>query len=440
MTRQPFTRPSSLESERALLGGLMLAPERIGDVIAVVGRGDFYKPEHAALFNLLVRRIRNGEAVDTVGLGMALATNAEIYGGLVYVIAMSDACPSTTNLMHYARQVRDVAIRRRLIDLAEEIAERAVSAQDPSGAVARAQEALARAHDGRDAVRSLGTLVEATLTQMQAVVDKVAPPALSTGYEDLDAAIGGGFRPGELTILAARPAMGKTALAMNIALRAAAKVAVGVFSIEMRAEQLVTRLLPMFSGVSLDRVVDARRLDERDWGRVIDGAEPLRGLPVWIDDTPSLTAEALASRARSMVAKGAGLIVVDYLGKMFTEGRDPTAEIGRNVSSLKNLARELSVPVLCLAQLNRGVEARADKRPLLSDLRQSGEVEQEADCVLVVYRDSYYNKDNPDTRAMEVIVRKARMGRVGTVTLEWDGALQLVKDGGGPLDLDGEDA
>lgn len=432
-------RPTATEAERALLGGLMIDPHRIADVLPLVKPVDFHAPTHRALFELLVAMRRAGEAIDTITVPMRVGEGGrqDRFGGVVYVAGLEAACPSTTNIAHYAKAVRDTAIRRRLMDAADRLREQAATGEDVAWTLAQAQQEIARVHEGEEQAHAIGDVLEDALGTMQRVHEGTETPGLPTGYADLDRQLGGGLRPGELTILAARPAMGKTALAMCIAVNAARTgVPIGVFSMEMRRQQLVQRLVPMFSGVPLQRVIDARRLTLRDWDAIVHGRDRFAALPIWIDDTPALSLDALCARARGQVAKGAGLLVIDYLTQMRIEGRNPVQEVGRNVTGLKHLARELEVPIVCLAQLNRDLEKRANKRPMPADLRDSGEVEQAADSILFVYRDVVYD-EAADPRAMEIIIAKARMGQTCTVTLSLDGEQQQVSDGG-PLDFAGE--
>lgn len=428
-------RPTAVDAERSLLGALLTEPERIPDVSAVVNATDFHVPHHAALFRLLGSLWKAGEPVDLVTVPMRIANDrtADRYGGLGYVVELPSACPSPQAAPNYAKAVRDSAIRRRLLELSEQLAERSTSGElDVSDVVAGVTMALGRLHDGQSHAHDVGTVFSEVVAKMDRVHRGTEPPALSTGYRSLDDALGGGCRPGELTILAARPGMGKTAVAMNVACLAATADPVGMFSMEMPRAQLVSRLIPMFSGVPLDRVVDARKMDDRDWSRVVDAGDQVAALQLLIDDTPALRLVELQTRARAMVARGAKLIVVDYLGKMHVDGRDQVREIGRNVSGLKDLARSEGVPVLCLAQLNRGVEARSKKTPTLADLRDSGEVEQEADAVVFVYREAVYD-ETADPSALDLVIAKARMGRLGTVRMSWNGPLQLVNEEEGPL-------
>lgn len=428
-------RPTAVDAERSLLGALLTEPERIPDVSAVVNATDFHVPHHAALYRLLGSLWKAGETVDLVTVPMRITSDrtADRYGGIGYVVDLPSACPSPQAAPSYAKAVRDSAIRRRLLELSEQLAERSTSGDlDVSDVVAGVTMALGRLHDGQGHAHGIDEVFDEVLGAMDRVHRGDEPPALSTGYGSLDDALGGGLRPGELTILAARPGMGKTAVSMNIACMAASLGPVGVFSMEMPRQQLVSRLIPMFSGVPLDRVVDARKLSGCDWGRVVDARDQVAALQLVIDDTPALRLAELQTRARAMVARGARLIVVDYLGKLHVDGRDQVREIGRNVSGLKDLARAERVPVVCLAQLNRDVEKRANKRPTMSDLRDSGEVEQEADAVVFVYREAVYDTA-ADPVALELIIAKARMGRLGTVRMSWNGPMQLVNEEEGPL-------
>ena len=441
------TLPQSLEAERAVLGGLMLDPERVLPVAERLSPDDFYRAAHARLFKLMVEMTERGEPTEMVAVveRIVSTTAAEEFGGLSYVSSLPDSVPSTENLEYYATVVRDRALRRKLIFGAQDIAERVYSGEDELPELLDFAEStvftITQERSNQDWA-SLGQLVDKEYQRIKVLSDRKGDvTGTTTGYVDLDRMLAG-MQRSDLIVLAARPAMGKTALALNIAQNASrAGHAVGVYSLEMSRGQLATRLLCAEARVSMSKVRTGMLSREDDWPRLRDAHAALSEMPIFIDDTPALTATQVRSKARRLKAEHPNLavLIVDYIGLM---GGDPKISREQQVSAssrgLKALAKELDVTVIGLSQLNRGVEQRPDKRPLLSDLRDSGAIEQDADIIMFIYRDEYYNKESMDKNIAEVIIAKQRNGPTGTVRLFFEGEFtrfeNLEETRGGYLD------
>jgi replicative DNA helicase len=425
--------PQSLEAERAVLGGLMLDPEQCLVIAETLKPDDFHREAHSRLFALMVGMAESNKPTELVAVieRVISANVAEDVGGLAYVQGLGDNVPSTQNIEYFARIVEQRAIARRLIEGVQ-----AIEGQARTGG-AELDELLDFAEKtvfevtqqgAKQDWLQLSTVVDSAFMKIQAR-SEAGPGEVTgtpTGFIDLDKLLAG-LHPTDLLVLAARPAMGKTAMGLNVALNAAHHgVGVGVFSLEMSREQLATRLLCAQGRVHAGSVRTGNLNQDRDFPRLVEAAEVLCNLPLYIDDSPGLTITQIRSKARRLKQKcpELGLIVVDYIGLMGTN--DPRASRERQVAlssmGLKNLAKELDIAVLALSQLNRGVEMRDNKRPRLSDLRESGAIEQDADVIMFIYRDDYYN---PDTSAepgvAEIIVGKQRSGRTGTIKLAFQG-------------------
>jgi replicative DNA helicase len=420
--------PQSLESERALLGGLLWASDELAVVSEVLRREDFYGAAHRHLWDLLLELARDGRPFDVLMVTEAvIARDPQRYGGIAYVSGLPEHCASPTNLGHYAEIVRDRAVRRRLLEASGRIVELATDASRDLDDVLQDCQSLVFALSACGATKTWVEMDELMVDEMEAIGERSDNPGLSgvtTGFVDLDEQLGG-LHPTDLVILAGRPAMGKTALALNIAQRTAmAGTGVGVFSLEMGGRQLAGRHLGSSAMVPGTRLRSGR-LAGSDWHRLEDAHARLHGLPVWVDDTAGLDLRQVQGRARRLKAEHPELklLIVDYLQLMVTKGRSREQEISEISRSLKHLAKELEITVLALSQLNRGVEQRKDKRPMLSDLRESGAIEQDADVILFVYRDAYYNLETADPAVAEIIIAKQRSGPTGTVKLHWDGHL-----------------
>lgn len=427
----PRPHPQAVEAERALLGGLIQDPDLLPEIQEILRPDDFYRPEHGALFQLLGDMQAREESIDLITVPERIGRDgqADRFGGIGYVVELPDHVPSTANLPHYAEVIKDKSLLRALIGTAEGMAKRAYAQPEDVSALlneaARDISGLGLGHD-RHSWRQISLVVDEELLRIEKLAEKGGATAgRTTGFIDLDKKLAG-LHETDLLILAARPAMGKTALALNIAQNVALmeNVPVGVLSLEMSRGQLVTRMLCCHGLVDAGRVRTGT-LETDDWERFLDASDYLRKAQVHIDDTPGMSMSDVRTRGRRLKAEhdDLGLIVIDYLQLM--RGDDPRAPREQQISAisrgLKALAKDLECPVLALSQLNRGVESRQDKRPLISDLRESGAIEQDADVILFIYRDEYYNPETLDQGIAEVIIAKQRNGPTGTVKLVFQG-------------------
>lgn len=431
--------PHNWETERSLLGGILLDSRQVPDLLERVAAEDFARPSHQQLFRILVEMQERHGAVDIVSLLDEVERRSDLgdLGGASYLAALPSACPSVDNLMVYAERVREHAVRRRLLEAAQAIVEEVKGGSSDLASLLDGAEKrvfdVSQLSGSRDWF-PLSLLVD---EEMRTIEERAAVPGditgVPTGFVDLDRMLAG-LHPSDLLVLAARPAMGKTAFALNIGLHAARKsnVGVGIFSLEMSRQQLATRMLCGEARVDASRVRSGQ-LDAEDWRRLGEAAEQLHRLPIFIDDTPGLTIAQLRSKARRLRTEcpELGLVVVDYLQLM--SGTGGTRESRENAVSaisrgLKILAKDLGVPVLALSQLNRSLESRTDKRPMPSDLRESGAIEQDADVILFIYRDEVYNDDSPDKGLAEIIVAKQRNGPIGRVKLAFLGQFTLFQN------------
>ena len=430
MSQRPY--PSSIESERALLGGLILDPGRLFEASQLVRTEDFHQEVHARLFQLMLDLQKTGTQIDMVSISDAVQSEdrANTFGGLEYVIRLTEHVPATANLTHYAALIREKALLRKLIETTESVTQKAYS--QPAdvatlvGEAAREIQELAVQGDKRDWTQ-ISMVID---DQMEAIAElgkgESDIPGIPTGFIDLDEKLSG-LHPTNLVILAARPAMGKTALALNLAQHAAMRTgrAVGIFSLEMGRGELVSRMLCNRGEVDATRLKRGN-LSPEEWNRLEDAADELRRLHVHIDDTGHLTLADVRARALALANRESdlGMVVIDYLQLMKGDPRIQSREqqISDISRGLKALAKDLQIPVVALSQLNRGVESRQNKRPLVSDLRESGAIEQDADVILFIYRDEYYHpEETQDPGVAEVIIAKHRAGPTGTVKLLFQG-------------------
>jgi replicative DNA helicase len=430
------TPPHSVEAEQSVLGGLLLdnsAWDRIADRISA---DDFYRHDHRLIFQQIARLIDQSKPADTVTVFEALqvAGQAADCGGLGYLNSLAQNTPSAANIRRYAEIVRERAILRRLVTVGDEIAVSALEPQgrdakqildEAEGKVFRIAEQGARDRAGFVKLEPLLTRVVERIQELFERASGSDVTGVPTGFADLDNKTCG-LQPGDLVIIAGRPSMGKTALALNIGEHVAIDLGmpVAVFSMEMGAAQLALRMLGSVGRIDQQRLRTGRLTDE-DWPRLSEAIERMHAAPLYIDETPALNALELRARARRLAReyKQLGLIVVDYLQLMSASalGENRATEISEISRSLKALAKELKVPVVALSQLNRTVEARTDKRPVMSDLRESGAIEQDADVILFIYRDEVYNPDSSDKGVAEVIIGKQRNGPIGKVNLRFGG-------------------
>lgn len=435
---RPRVFPHSIETERSLLGGLLLDGSLLDEVRDVVEPADFYRPDHRALYVLLGRMAADGDPIDQVTVPERIMREGrtDVYGGLPYVIELVDHVTATANIGHYARVVRQKAERRRIIEQFQALTAEAFEGHVPNDELV-AQASAALAIVGRSGARetwfATADLVDETVDRMYARGERGGLSGVATGFAALDGLLGG-LQRGNLLILGGRPSMGKSALALNLADNVAMMTGspVGYFSLEMGRFQLVDRSLAAAARVDGTHIREGR-LDRGEQDRIAEATEILRRNRVHIDDSAVVRLLDVRLRVRKLEAKvGAklGLIVVDYLQLLAPDepGERREQQVSAMSRGLKALARDTDTPVLALAQLSRKVEERADKRPTLADLRDSGSIEQDADEVLFVYRDEYYNKDSPDAGLCEVIVAKQRGGALGTVKLAFNGRYSRFDD------------
>ncbi|MET0216489.1 MAG: replicative DNA helicase [Burkholderiales bacterium] len=422
--------PHSMEAEQALLGGLMLDNQALDKVADVISEGDLYRQDHRLIYRHVCRLIDKNRPADVVTVAEALESCNELdgIGGLPYLSALAQSTPSSANIRRYAEIVRERAVMRKLAEVGASIAE---SAYAPAGRSARElldeaetkvfdiAEAGTRSTQGFQELPPLLTHVVERIDQLYNQENPSDVTGVATGFADLDRQTSG-LQPGDLVIVAGRPSMGKTALALNMAEHVALdlQLPVAVFSMEMSGPQLAMRLIGSVGRLDQHRLRTGR-LEDDDWRRLTKAVGQLNDAPIYIDETAALNALELRARARRLARQcggpGLGLIVIDYLQLMSASsaGENRATEISEISRSLKALAKELHVPVIALSQLNRSLEQRPNKRPVMSDLRESGAIEQDADLILFIYRDEVYNPETQDKGIAEIIIGKQRNGPIG---------------------------
>ena len=430
--------PHSVEAEQSVLGGLLLenhAWERVADLI---NEQDFYRADHRHIWKQIVRLVDENKPADVVTVAEALESlnRLDDVGGLAYLAALAQNTPSAANIRRYAEIVRERSVLRRLVEVGGEIS---TAAFNPNGrsAIEILDEAEKKVFDIKEAGAKatqgflpLQPLLKEVVTRIDELYNRDNPSEVTgvpTGYADLDTKTSG-LQPGDLIIVAGRPSMGKTAFSLNIAENVAldSNLPVAVFSMEMGASQLVMRMLGSVGRLDQHKLRTGRITDD-DWPRLTHALGSLNEAKMFIDETPGLTAMEVRARARRLARQceggQLGLIVLDYLQLMSGngQGENRATEISEISRSLKSLAKELKVPVIALSQLNRSLEQRPNKRPVMSDLRESGAIEQDADVILFIYRDEVYNPDTPDKGTAEIIIGKQRNGPIGTVRLTFLG-------------------
>ena len=423
--------PHSIEAESSVLGGLLLdnqAWDRVNDLLV---ENDFYRHEHKLIFSAIGTMVNGSKPADVITVYEHLQNQgkSEGMGGLAYLNSLAQYVPSASNIRRYAEIVRERAILRKLVSASDEIA---TNAFNPQGRAVdkildeAEQKIFNIGEEGsrnKQGFQSMDTLVVELLDRVQEMANNPNDiTGVPTGFYDLDR-MTSGLQAGDLVVLAARPSMGKTALAVNIAEHVALNegLPVAVFSMEMGASQLAVRVVGSIGRIDQGHLRTGKLSDE-EWPRLADAIDRLKTVSLHIDETPGLTTSELRANARRLARQCGklGLIVVDYLQLMTgsTSGGDNRAtELGEISRGLKMLAKELQCPVIALSQLNRSVEQRTDKRPMMSDLRESGAIEQDADIIMFIYRDDYYNKESKEPGIAEIIIGKQRNGPTGTVRL-----------------------
>ncbi len=430
--------PNSVEAEQSVLGGLLLENESLDKIADILNQADFYRHDHRLIYTHIAKLIEQNRPADIVTVAESLENSAELssVGGIAYLGALAQNTPTAANIRRYAEIVRERSIMRKLVEVGSGIAE---SAYNPQGR--DAQQLLDEAEAKIFQIAESGNRGNQGFVNIQTLLPQVADridflyqrenqgsvTGIPTGFDDLDERTSG-FQPGDLIIVAGRPSMGKTAFSLNIAENVAldSKKPVAVFSMEMGATQLATRMIGSVGRLDQHRMRNGN-LEDEDWVRLTTALGKLNDAPIFIDEGAGLSSFDVRARARRLHRQtgGLGLIVVDYLQLMAgTSGRaseNRATEISEISRSLKSLAKELNVPVVALSQLNRSVEQRPDKRPVMSDLRESGAIEQDADLILFIYRDEVYNPDSEDKGMAEIIIAKQRNGPIGRIRLTFLG-------------------
>lgn len=428
MTEEIRALPQDVMSEKAVLGSVFIAPDKLLTAAELVQPSDFYYPANQTIFKAMLELADKGQTIDPLTIRNLLDSRGEFepVGGMAYLAELVTAVPTSANIEYYAKNVADKAIARSVInDLTDSIAAVYNSDEGIDEIISKTEQSLINASSSRNksSFKHIYDVIETAQVKIEERASMLSDvTGTPTGFHDFDK-ITTGLHEDNLIILAARPAMGKTALALNIAQNVAvkSKKAVAVFSLEMGSESLVERMLAAEGNV-MSYHIRTGKLSENEWQRLIYAQAQLAEAKIYIDDTPGIRVTEIRSRARKLAQEtgGLGLIVIDYL--QLITGNNPKnrqQEVSEISRQLKILAKELNVPVIALSQLSRNVEQRQDKRPVLSDLRESGSIEQDADIVAFLYREAYYDKsdDGPENNKVELILEKNRHGSLGTVQL-----------------------
>lgn len=429
-TTQGRVPPQSLEAEESVLGSVLLDNQSINVCLERIRAEDFYKAAHQTIFEAMTTLSDKREPIDIVTLGQQLRSMGQLenVGGAQTLSYLASAVPNAANVGYYARVIKEMAIRRRLIHESNDIIQSAFELEgDIEEFLDSTEQRILGVSDFRinASFHRVSDIVQDSIRIVEKLYDQKEPvTGVPSGLIKLDK-MTAGFQPSDLIIVAARPSMGKTSLVLGWSQYVGiyARKAVAFFSLEMSKEQLVLRMLCSESRIN-NSSVRTGDLTERDFARIVDGASRLSESEVFIDDTPALTITELRAKARRLHREhNLGIIIVDYLQLLrspaYSHSREQ--EISDISRSLKALAKELAVPVVALSQLNRSVESRTDKRPMMSDLRESGAIEQDADVIMFIYRDEVYNKESPDKGVSEIIIAKQRTGPTGTVRVAFSG-------------------
>lgn len=423
--------PQSIEAEQSVLGSMLIDKEVIPVVLEILKSEDFYRPDHKAIYEIVIELFDKSQPIDliTVSERLKLHGKLELIGGLEYLSNIATAVPTTANIKNYSKIVEEKSLLRKLIRASSDIVDLGFNAsEEVSFILDKAEQGIfdilqKRSTQGFVPIKDV--LVETFNKLEELYNNKGVVTGIPTGFSDLDFKTSG-LHNSDLILIAARPAMGKTAFALNLASNAAvhSQVPVAVFSLEMSKDQLVNRML------SSEAMVDGSKmrtgqLEDNDWQKVAKALGPLSEAPIFIDDTPGVSITEIRAKCRRLkLEHNLGLVIIDYLQLMQgsrSKSENRQQEISEISRSLKMLAKEINVPVITLSQLSRASETRTDHRPILSDLRESGAIEQDADIVMFLYRDDYYNPETDQKNIAELIIAKHRNGSTGTVELVWLG-------------------
>jgi len=428
--------PQSLEAEQAVLGSILIDSRCVTDVIGLLRPEDFYLEQNREIYETIYTMFNFSQTIDPVTV-LDKMKELGYYrdNSRKYIMELMEITPTAANVVRYANIVREKAMLRGLDRAASEISEMVHEEVGTAGEMLESAEkkiyALRKGETG-DSLEHVGTVLHRVFDTLTELSQSDSPiPGLSTGLRDLDTKING-LNKSDLLLVAARPAMGKSTFSLNIGLNVAKKYnkTVAIFNLEMSREQLVMRLMACESFVELGKLVTGK-LDEDEWGKLCMASAALSQTDLRVDDNPTVTVAEMNAKLRRL--DNLGLVIIDYLQLMNGSGYGKTSEnrvqvVGEISRSLKIMAKELNVPVICLSQLSRAVESRTDKRPIMSDLRESGAIEQDADIIMFLYRDEYYNPNSEDKGVAECIVAKNRHGETGTVKLQWIPQFQTFAD------------
>ena len=443
--------PHSSEAEQSLLGGLLIDNEALDKVSDIVSAIDFYRQDHQIIYQHIHRLIERSQPADIVTVGESLESNSELntVGGLEYLGLLAESTPSAANIRGYAQIIRERSIMRNLVEVGTDIVDNALSPQgrDAQQLLDESESKIFQIAEAGKNDRIGFTDIKELLPQVAERIDQLFQrdnpsdvTGIPTGYKDLDM-MTSGLQPGDLIIIAGRPSMGKTSLALNMCEYVSVDTGLptAVFSMEMASTQLVSRLIGSVGKLNQHKMRTGQ-LDDNDWEKLSDALGQLNEAPIFIDEGSALNPYEVRARARRLHKQCGrlGLIVIDYLQLMGSAGttENRATEISEISRSLKALAKELNVPVIALSQLNRSVEQRPDKRPVMSDLRESGAIEQDADVIMFIYRDEVYNPETPDKGIAEIILAKQRNGPVGRVKLTFLGEFTKFENYANPVGYD----
>ncbi len=423
--------PQSIEAEQSVIGSMLIDKEVIPVVMEVLKPEDFYRPDHKEIYDVIIELFDKAQPIDliTVSERLRLHGKLELVGGLEYLTNIATDVPTTANVKHYAKIVEEKSLLRKLIKASSDIVDLGFNASEEVSFILDKAEQnifdILQKRSSQGFVPIKDVLVDTFNKLEELYNNKGHITGIPTGFVDLDFKTSG-MHNSDLVLIAARPAMGKTAFALNLAQNAAVHsgVPVALFSLEMSKEQLVNRMLCSEAMVDSNKMKTGQ-LEDNDWQKVAKALGPLSEAPIFIDDTPGISITEIRAKCRRMkLEHNLGLVVIDYLQLMSgskSRSENRQQEISEISRSLKILAKEINIPVICLSQLSRAAETRTDHRPILSDLRESGAIEQDADIVMFLYRDDYYNPDTEKKNIAEVILAKHRSGSTGTVELVWLG-------------------
>ena len=428
--------PQSLEAEQAVLGSILIDSRCVTDVVGLVKPEDFYLKQNRDIFETIYTMFNYSQTIDPVTVLDKMKELGHYQdNSRDYILQLMEITPTAANVVRYANIVREKAMLRGLGEAASDISEMVSDGTGTAGEMLEAAEkkiyALRKGETG-DSLEHIGTVLHKVFDRLTELSESDSLiPGLSTGLRDLDTKING-LNKSDLILVAARPAMGKSAFALNMGLNVAKKYkkTVAIFNLEMSREQLAMRILASESFIELQKL-STGKLSEEEWTKLSMAASALSQTDIRIDDNPSVTVAEINAKLRRL--DNLGLVIIDYLQLMQGSGYGKSSEnrvqvVGDISRSLKIMAKELNIPVICLSQLSRAVESRTDKRPIMSDLRESGAIEQDADSVMFLYRDEYYNENTEDKGLAECIVSKNRHGETGTVKMQWLGQYQLFTD------------